>query len=614
MMRAVVLLRHVADARAPGSARCGSRGTGCRSAGPASGPRRAGTGRRGSARRASRAPSSRSRTGRSRRRRGRCRSRVNMTRGYSSSTVTAMYGNDLSSRRRTLNGGRWRLTRFCSRWSASTSVPVTITSRSAMRPGSCGIAARAVAARLEVRAHARPQRLRLADVEDVAALVAEEVDAGLRRQRFELVLESLWPSRASRSHARARRRGPARARRRWLALAPDARSRAARRCSSARPRTPRVGRRSPARRRRWTCSRLAGFDARPHHAEWAPGADGADTGRPDGARATSRRAAKLDAVTLCSRLPADRTTPLTPRTGALRAVRRRDRARPPDLRDFVVGNEPNLNRFWLPQFNEDGTDAAAPAYEALLATDVRRAEGGHRRRSRCYGGALAPRGGDGPASAAHTHSPTTFIQDMGAAYRASGRDDADHGRVRAPPVRGQLEHSRRPARTRTRRRSRSPTTRSSSPSLGKAFDGTAQAGSTLPILYDEFGVESQIPAEQGGALHRHRAADDEPGRRGDAGARTTGRRSQLAFCQPNVRGALLFHPSTSRRSTGWQSGLYYADGAPKTSLDATRKRRSTQARRGVDRALRRALQLTPHVSGVAYPRGSGLTAQQLAFG
>ena len=46
-----------------------------------------------------------------------------------------MYGNDLSSRRRTLNGGRWRLTRFCSRCSASTSVFVTITSTSATRSG-----------------------------------------------------------------------------------------------------------------------------------------------------------------------------------------------------------------------------------------------------------------------------------------------------------------------------------------------------------------------------------------------------------------------------------------------------------------------------------------------
>jgi hypothetical protein len=33
----------------------------------------------------------------------------------------------------------------------------------------------------------------------------------------------------------------------------------------------------------------------------------------------------------------------------------------PSVRDFIVGNEPNLNRYWLPQFNPDGSDAAAPA-------------------------------------------------------------------------------------------------------------------------------------------------------------------------------------------------------------------------------------------------------------
>ena len=74
-----------------------------------------------------------------------------------------MYGNDLSSRSRTLNGGRWRLTRFCSRCSASTSVrgddhldvgdaldELRDRRRACRR------------ARLEVRAHARAQRLRLA--------------------------------------------------------------------------------------------------------------------------------------------------------------------------------------------------------------------------------------------------------------------------------------------------------------------------------------------------------------------------------------------------------------------------------------------------------------------
>ena len=44
------------------------------------------------------------------------------------------------------------------------------------------------AALLEVGAHARPQRLRLADVEHVAALVPEEIDARLRRERLQFPL------------------------------------------------------------------------------------------------------------------------------------------------------------------------------------------------------------------------------------------------------------------------------------------------------------------------------------------------------------------------------------------------------------------------------------------
>ena len=44
---------------------------------------------------------------------------------------------------------------------------------------------------LEVRANARPQRLRLADVEDVALAVAEEVDARLRGNRLQLFFKSL---------------------------------------------------------------------------------------------------------------------------------------------------------------------------------------------------------------------------------------------------------------------------------------------------------------------------------------------------------------------------------------------------------------------------------------
>ena len=76
----------------------------------------------------------------------------------------------------------------------------------------------------------------------------------------------------------------------------------------------------------------------------------------------------------------------------------RSRARTPTVRDFVIfGNEPNLNRFWLPQFNPDGSDAAAPAYLALLARSydaLKLVDPG----VRVWGGALAPRGIDRPGT------------------------------------------------------------------------------------------------------------------------------------------------------------------------------------------------------------------------
>ena len=132
----------------------------------------------------------------------------------------------------------------------------------------------------------------------------------------------------------------------------------------------------------------------------------------------------------------------------------------PSIGDVIVGNEPNLNRFWLPQFDEAGNDVAAPAYYALLA-EVYDAAKGVDEDVRIWGGALAPRGIDRPGTGRDTHSPTTFIRDLGAAYRASGRD--------APPLDGFAFHpypassSIPPDRPTDPRRSRSswPTTRRS---------------------------------------------------------------------------------------------------------------------------------------------------------
>ena len=129
----------------------------------------------------------------------------------------------------------------------------------------------AVLAVLEVRAHARAERLRLADVEDVAFRVAEQVDARASRAAVSAVLDAFshrhgYRSRGDEGHDPALWRRLARR----SSLAPAAHAGGPASCS-ARPRTPSARRRSPTRRRRWTSSSLAGFRAVRITQVWAPG-------------------------------------------------------------------------------------------------------------------------------------------------------------------------------------------------------------------------------------------------------------------------------------------------------------------------------------------------------
>ena len=91
------------------------------------------------------------------------------------------------------------------------------------------------------------------------------------------------------------------------------------------------------------------------------------------------------------------------------------------INDLVIWNEPNVSAFWRPQFNPDGSSAAPAAYEALLARcwDVLHA---FRPTINVVGPATSPRGNDNPNAVSNiSHSPVSFIEQMGAAYRASGR-------------------------------------------------------------------------------------------------------------------------------------------------------------------------------------------------
>jgi hypothetical protein len=92
----------------------------------------------------------------------------------------------------------------------------------------------------------------------------------------------------------------------------------------------------------------------------------------------------------------------------------------PLVTDFIIGNEPNLGRFWSPTFNADGTIAAGATYEATLAAayDALKAVNPA---IDVIGLAVSPRGDDRPGSARLTVSPVRFINAVGAAYRKSGR-------------------------------------------------------------------------------------------------------------------------------------------------------------------------------------------------
>jgi hypothetical protein len=234
--------------------------------------------------------------------------------------------------------------------------------------------------------------------------------------------------------------------------------------------------------------------------------------------------------------------------------------RVPLIHNFIIGNEPNINRYWLPQFGPNGEDVAATSYEQLLAQtyDAIKAVD---KRALVIGGSVSPHGGDDPTATRKTHSPTAFITDMGVAYRTSGRakpimdgfafhpygenssvpPDAAHPRSTSI---GLADYGKLVAL------------------LGTAFDGTAQLGSKLPIFYDEYGIESQIPRRMRRLYHGVEPSTTKPvplSIQEDYYDEAL----TMAACQPTVRAIFLFHVTDETDLNRWQSGIYYPNGTPK---------------------------------------------------
>ena len=251
-------------------------------------------------------------------------------------------------------------------------------------------------------------------------------------------------------------------------------------------------------------------------------------------------------------------TPLTPRDrGRFTSYAVSILDQIPELRYISLGNEPNSNHFWLPQFGADGSDAAAAAYFELLRVAYPAVKDASPKVT-VIGASLAARGNDRPDGLRQTHSPTRFIADLGALFRASGLEH--------PPFDLFSIHPYPP------NSSVPPTaTAPHSTSIGIADYPrlvrllTDAFGTPPPIVYGEYGIQTQIPRSELGLYSGVRAPSIRPvSEERQAADYVTA--IHLTACQPLVKMLVFFHVTDETAFTGLQTGLFYPNGHPKRSL------------------------------------------------
>jgi hypothetical protein len=255
----------------------------------------------------------------------------------------------------------------------------------------------------------------------------------------------------------------------------------------------------------------------------------------------------------------------------------------PAVHDFIVGNEPNVNLFWQPQYGPTGKALSCAAYSGLLAAsyDALKSVSGS---IDVIGVGLSPRGNDNPAARSNpSTSPVRCIRDMGAAYRASKR---------TRPLMDELSFH--------------PFPNLATDPLGRGYQwpnaGLANLDRIKQAVWDAFYATGQPVFPESsfahfGSLAALAASDSLRFRLNEVGwqveivpsaraayhgrenVATTDEATQAQIyadsipfiaCDPAVRSLLFFHLVDDPDLDRWQSGLIRADGTRRPAYDAVK--------------------------------------------
>ena len=232
----------------------------------------------------------------------------------------------------------------------------------------------------------------------------------------------------------------------------------------------------------------------------------------------------------------------------------------PEVKHFVIGNEPNQPAFWRPQFDASGRNLSAPAFGPYLAAayDMLKAVDPE---ITVVGIGLSPRGNDRPTARNNiSTSPVRFLRALGEWYRRSGRtkplmdafsfhpypneatDPLERGYAWPNAGFANLDRMKQ--------------------ALWDAFHDTAQPTTVegLELHLDEVGWQVDTAGREG-----YRGPENVPVTDELTQAAIYGQLVRQAACDPDVASLSFFGYRDDGLRTGFQAGLVRADGTARPS-------------------------------------------------